>query len=153
MANVSEPQRVSQTQVWDNGLKLGVFGESIDEVYNLAPGLHTTWVLDLDSSYRVIHETPVTYNVTQLVNGLQVITPTPNAVVPSTAVHVVAQADESVPISQMQVWDNGVKLGWHSGSVVDQYHTLAAGFHMVTVLDQDGNNSVLHQTSVFYLVL
>jgi hypothetical protein len=71
----------------------------------------------------------------------------------STSVHVVAQADESVPISQMQVWDNGVKLGWHSGSVVDQYNTLAAGFHMVTVLDQDGNNSVLHETSVFYFVL
>jgi len=153
MANVSEPQRVSQTQVWDNGLKLGVYGESIDAVYNLAPGLHTTWVLDLDSSYRVIHETPATYNVTQLLNGLQVITPTPNAVVPATAVHVVAQADESVPIGQMQVWDNGVKLGWYSGRVVDQYYTLAMGFHMATVLDLDGNNSVLHATSVFYFVL
>jgi acid phosphatase len=152
-ANVWESQPVSHTEVWDNGSKLGVYGDTIDAVYNLAPGWHQTWVLDLDTSYHIIHENSVSYNVTPLVNGLQVITPTPNAVFSSTAVHVQAQANEAVPINQMQVWDNGVKLGWYPGGSVNQYYTLAAGFHIVTVLDLDGNNNILHETGVFYFVL
>jgi hypothetical protein len=39
-------------------------------------------------------------------------------------VHIVAHANESVAISQMQVWDNAVKLGWYSGEDVNQYFTL-----------------------------
>ena len=153
MASVSEFQPVTQTQVWDNGVKLGAYGNPIDEVYNLAPGKHVTWVLDLDTSYRVIHGASVTYNVTPLVDGLQVITPTPNEVIGTPVVHVVAQASESVLVNQMQVWDNGVKLGWYAGGVVNQYYTLGLGFHMVTVLDLGINNNILHETNVFYFVL
>jgi hypothetical protein len=50
LASASESQPVSQTQVWDNDVKLGVYGVQIDAIYNLAPGKHTTTVLDLDSS-------------------------------------------------------------------------------------------------------
>ncbi|MES2221195.1 MAG: alkaline phosphatase family protein, partial [Acidobacteriota bacterium] len=78
MATASESQTVSQAQVWDNGVKLGVYGTQVDAVYNLAAGNHTTTVLDLDSAYKVIHQTAVTYTVKPLVNGLQIVSPTPN---------------------------------------------------------------------------
>ena len=152
MASASESQPISQTQVWDNGIKLGWYGNPIDAIYNLAPGSHTTWVLDLDSSYAIIHATSVSYNVEPLVDGLQIITPTPNQTFNFPTVQVVAHAYESVPISQMQVWDNGVKLGWYPGADVNQYFSLSLGSHTITVLNLDSNYSILHQSSVSYSV-
>jgi hypothetical protein len=69
-----------------------------------------------------------------------------------TTVHVVALANESVPINQIQVWDNGVKLGWYAGASVNQYFTLAPGSHTITVLDQNDSYNVLHQSSASYSV-
>ncbi len=152
LASASESQTVSQTQVWDNSAKLGVYGEQIDAIYNLAPGKHTTTALDLDSSYRIIHQTSVTYNVQPLVNGLQVIAPTPNETIDMSTVHIVAHASESVPINQMQVWDNSVKLGWYPGADVNQYFNLAPGPHTVTILDLDKTYKVIHQSSISYSV-
>jgi hypothetical protein len=152
IASASESQPVSQTQVWDNGAKLGVYGEQVDAIYNLASGKHTTTVLDLDSSWKIIHGSSVAYSVQPLVNGLQIISPTPNEVINMSTVHVVAHANESVPIGQMQVWDNGVKLGWYAGADVNQYYSLAPGSHVVTVLDLDRNNNILHGPSVSYSV-
>jgi phosphatidylinositol-3-phosphatase len=152
IASASESKTVSQTQVWDNGVKLGVYGNQIDAVYDLSPGKHTTTVLDLDSSYRDIHEASVTYTVRPSVNGLQILSPTPNEVINLVTVHVVAHASESVPVSQMQVWDNGVKLGQYAGSDVNQYFNLAPGSHTLTVVDLDGSYNTLHQSSVSFSV-
>jgi acid phosphatase len=152
LASASESEPVSQTQVWDNGVKLGVYGDQIDAVYNLASGKHTTTALDLNSSYKVIHQSSVTYSVQPLTNGLQVISPVPDELVSASTVHVVAQASESVPISQMQVWDNGVKLGWYPGASVNQYFNLGPGSHAVTVMDLDSKFNVLHESSVAYSV-
>jgi hypothetical protein len=153
LAGASESEPVNQVQVWDNGTKLGYYpGDHVDAIYKLAPGEHTTTVLDQNDSYRVLHQTSVTYTVQALVNGLQVIAPSPGEVVDMATVHVVAQAIESVPINQMQVWDNGVKLGWYPGASVNQYFSLAPGSHTVTVLDQDDNYRVLHEISVSYVV-
>jgi acid phosphatase len=152
IANASESLPVSQTQVWDNGVKLGWYGDSIDAIYNLAPGKHTTTVLDLDPWYNIMHQSAVTYDVRSLVNGVQIISPYPNQTAGMFTVHVVAHANESVAIRQMQVWDNGNKLGWYSGSDVNQYFDLAPGSHVVTVLDLDYNYNVLHQSSVAYSV-
>jgi phosphatidylinositol-3-phosphatase len=153
MATASEGQAVSQVQVWDNGAKLGVVdSDQVDAFYNLAPGKHTTTVIDLNSSYKNIHQASVTYTVEPLVDGVQIVSPTSNEVFDMTTVHVVAQANESVPISQMQVWDNGVKLGRYSDTAVNQYFTLAPGSHTITVTDLDGNYNILHQSSVFYTV-
>jgi acid phosphatase len=152
IASASESEAVSQTQVWDNHVKLGVYGTHIDATYNLAPGNHKTTVLDLNSAYKIIHETAVTYNVQPLVNGLQIISPTPNEAMGMSTVHVAAHASESVAISQMQVWDNGVKLGWYSGADVNQYFTLTPGSHNVTVLDLDRSYNPIHQSSVTYSV-
>ncbi len=152
MASASESEAVSQTQVWDNHVKLGVYGTQVNATYNLSPGNHTTTVLDLDSNYKVIHQAAVSYSVQPLVNGLQLISPTTNEAIGMSTVNVVAHASESVPVSQMQVWDNGVKLGWYPGSDVNQYFTLPPGSHDVTVLDLDKNYSVIHQSSVTYSV-
>jgi phosphatidylinositol-3-phosphatase len=152
MASASESQRVSQTQVWDNGKKLGVYGTDIDTVYNLAPGQHSTTVIDLDASYHLLHKSSVTYDVQALVNGVQIISPVANVSLGISTVHVVAQANESVPVSQMQVWDNGVKLGHYAGSGVNQYFSLPAGSHSVSVLDLDTHYNVLHSSRVSYTV-
>lgn len=152
VATASENQPVSQTQVWDNSTKLGVYGNPIDATFNLAPGQHTTTALDLDSSYRIIHQTSVTYNVQSAGNGVQVISPTPGETIDMPTVHVVAHASESVPVNQMQVWDNGVKLGWYAGADVNQSYSLAPGLHAVTVLDLDGSYDVIHQSTVLYSV-
>jgi hypothetical protein len=152
IASASESQKVSQTQVWDNNAKLGVYGPQIDATYNLTPGSHKTTVIDLDSAFKVIHQSAVSYNVQPLVNGVQIVSPTPNEKFTMSTVHVVAQASESVAIKLMEVWDNGVKLGWYSGADVNQYYSLTPGSHTVTVLDLDDSYNVLHKSSVTYSV-
>jgi hypothetical protein len=152
IASASESQAVSQTQVWDNNAKLGVYGPQIDATYNLTPGSHKTTVIDLDSSFKVIHQTDVSYNVQPLVDGVQIVSPTPNEKLTMSTVHIVAQASESVAIKLMEVWDNGVKLGWYTGADVNQYYSLTPGSHTVTVLDLDGSYNVLHKSSVTYSV-
>jgi phosphatidylinositol-3-phosphatase len=152
IAAASENQPVSQTQVWDNGVKLGVYGDQVDAIYDLATGNHTTTVLDMNSSYKDIHHSSVTYTVAPPVDGVQIVSPTSNESFNLTTVHIVAQATESVPISQMQVWDNGVKLGRYPGASVNQYFTLAPGSHTVTVDDLDANYNVIHKASVSYVV-
>jgi hypothetical protein len=153
MATASESQAVNQMQVWDNGTKLGWYGgTAVDQIYNLAPGQHTTTVLDVDASGHVLHGNSVTYTVQSLTNGVQVVAPVSEETISGATVHVVAQANESTPISQMQVWDNGVKLGWYGGSTVNTYFSLQPGLHRVTVLDLDDRYQILHQSSVTYTV-
>jgi hypothetical protein len=152
IASASESGTLSQTQVWDNGVKLGVYGTEVDAIYNLAPGNHTTTVLDLDSAYKIIHQTAVNYSVQALVNGIQILSPTPNETISMSTVNIVAHANESVPISQVQVWDNGVKLGWYAGADVNQYFTLAPGYHTVTVMDLGSTYNTIHQSSVSFSV-
>lgn len=152
LAAASESRTVSQTQVWDNGKKLGVFGTQIEATYKLAPGKHETTVIDLDTNFQPIHHASVTYTVEPLVNGVQIISPTSGETFDGTTVHVVAHASESVRISQMQVWDNGKKLGRYLGVDVNQYFTLAPGSHTITVLDLDKDYNDIHHVSVSYSV-
>lgn len=151
IASASEDQTVSQTQVWDNGAKLGVYGAQVDETYTLSPGEHSTTVVDLNAAYQTLHKSTVTYNVEALTDGVQIVSPTPYQVISGMlTVHVVAQAAESEPINQLQVWDNGAKLGSFAGSGVNQYFSLAAGVHTVTVEDLNDSDQVLHRSSVTY---
>ncbi|MGA7522299.1 MAG: alkaline phosphatase family protein [Acidobacteriaceae bacterium] len=153
MATASESQTVNQVQVWDNGTKLGWYpSTAVNQVYNLAPGKHTTTVLDENSSYQVLHGNSVSYTVQALKDGVQIAAPAANETIVDSTVHVVAEANESVPISQMQVWDNGVKLGWFAGSTVNQFFALEPGLHRVTVLDLDDQSQIVHEASVTYRV-
>ena len=151
MASASESQTVSETQVWDNGVKLGVYGPQVDATYNLSPGEHTTTVIDLNSSWQQLHKATVTYSVEALVDGVQIVSPTPYQVISGmVTVHVVAQATESEPINQLQVWDNGTRLGAYTGSGVNQYFSLSPGVHTVTVEDLNDSYQVMHRSSVTY---
>ena len=153
MASATESVTIGQIQVWDNGVKLGWYaGDTVDAVYNLAPGTHATTVMDLDPSNKVIHQSSVKYTVQAPVNGVQIISPDAGQTFANTTVHIVAHATESVAVNQMQVWDNGSKLGWYSGADVNQYFKLAAGSHTLTVIDLDGHNNILHQSTVSYSV-
>ena len=152
IATASESRTVSETQVWDNGKKLGTFGAQIEATFNLEPGTHSTTVVDYDASLQPIHQASVTYTVAPLVDGVQVVSPSSGETFDGTTVHVVAHATEPVAVSQVQVWDNGVKLGRYIGSDVNQYFSLAPGSHTVTVLDLDSHYNVLNKTSVYYSV-
>lgn len=152
IATASEDQPISQTQVWDNGKKLGVYGDQIDAVYNLAAGQHTTTVIDLGKSYKDIHRATVTYTVGAARAGVQVVSPSAGETFDGTTVHVVAKASETETISQIQVWDNGEKLGSYDGSSVNQYYALSTGSHNITVFDLGKNGGVIHQSSVSYSV-
>jgi hypothetical protein len=143
---------VSHTEVWDNGEKLGVYGAEIDATYNMAPGKHTTTVLDLDSSSRTLHRSSVTYSVQPVVEGMQVISPKPEEAINAAMVHVVAHATEPVPVGLIEVWDNDVELGRYPGTDVNQTFSLAPGAHTIMVRDLDENFDFLHQSSVSYSV-
>jgi phosphatidylinositol-3-phosphatase len=152
IANASESQSVSQTEVWDNGTKLGVYGAEIDATYNMAPGKHITTVIDLDSASRAIHQSTVTYSVQAVIDGMQVVSPTPGETINTATVHVVAHATEAVPVGLIEVWDNDVELGRYPGTDVNQYFSLAPGSHTIMVRDLDENFDFLHQSSVSYSV-
>jgi hypothetical protein len=152
LATASESKPVSGTEVWDNGQKLGDYGAQIDAIYNLSPGTHVTTVRDFDATHQLIHEASVTYTVQSLLNGIQIVSPTLEQIFNLTTVHVVAHASESVPVSQVQVWDNGTKLGRYIGTDVNEYYNLAPGSHYITVLDLDQHYNVIHRTQVSYSV-
>jgi hypothetical protein len=90
--------------------------------------------------------------VLSLLNGVQIVSPTLDQIFNLTTVHVVAHAAESVPVSQVQVWDNGTKLGRYIGTDVNQYYNLSPGTHYITVLDLDQDYNVIHSTHVSYSV-
>src|SRR3569833_1165549 len=116
----------------------------------MSPGTHTTTVVDYDSSFNPIHQSSVTHNVEAAVDGVHISSPASGETFNMTTVHVVANATESVPISQVQVWDNGHKLGRYYGSGVKQYFNLSPGSHYITVLDLDYHYNILHRAHVTY---
>jgi phosphatidylinositol-3-phosphatase len=151
VAKANESIPISQLQVWDNGVELGWYaGASMNQYFAPGAGTHTLTVLDLDDSDTVIHETSVRYTVQSATDRVQILSPTPSQSIGSSTVHIEAKATEAVPISQMQVWDNGVKLGWRAGSSVSQDFTLVPGRHTVTVVDLDSNFHVIHSAGVSY---
>jgi hypothetical protein len=68
-------------------------------------------------------------------------------------VRITASAREAVPINQMQVWDNGNKLGWYRGSTVEETYALAPGRHTTTVEDLDDRFKVIHKTTISFDVV
>jgi DNA uptake protein ComE-like DNA-binding protein len=153
VAQGNESEAVGQMQVWDNGVKLGYYASAnVNQYFNLAPGSHTITVLDQDNDGNVIHRSSVSYRVSAAPEGVEIATPAPVQSFSTPIVQLVAQANESETVSQVQVWDNGVKLSWFPGSFVNMLFSLAPGSHTVTVLDLGSNNQVLHQSSVSYAV-
>jgi hypothetical protein len=87
----------------------------------------------------------MTYSVQVLVNGVQIISPTPDETINMSTVHIVVHASEPVAVSQVRGWDNGTKLGRCPGIDLN-------GSHTVTVVDLDKSYSAIHRSSVSYSV-
>lgn len=85
-------------------------------------------------------------------SGAVVISSPANGANITGAVHLIATASEGQPVSQMQVWDNGAKLGVHSGTAIDQSFSVAGGSHTIDVFDLDSNFKVLHEATVSFHV-
>lgn len=68
-----------------------------------------------------------------------------------SAVRIAASANESTPV-QLEVWDNGYKLGQIAGNSVNGVYVLPNGNHVLTVLAVDANGSTLSSSSVNYRV-
>jgi hypothetical protein len=66
----------------------------------------------------------------------------------SSPVTISATANESVPVSQMQVWIDGNKLTYVSGATVNTTAALANGAHAITVLDLNSSNAVINKSVV-----
>jgi hypothetical protein len=93
-------------------------------------------------------------------NGVIVINPANGATV-SNPILIQALATESVTVNQVQVWDNGNKLGAYpnpnvgSGAMwqyFTQSYTLSSGTHATTVMDLDNSYNVITKTTVNYTV-
>ena len=173
VATAAERVVVSQIQVWDNDLKIGWYaGSSVDQSYPLGAGTHVLTIIDLDSNYNPINQTNVNYTVSAGSSGggnpaptpspsptpapaptagVNVTSPMPYSVV-GTSVRVAAFTVETVAVNQLQVWDNGVKLGYYPGSTVNTTYTLAQGTHALTVMDLDNSFQVIHKTTFNYVV-
>jgi hypothetical protein len=101
------------------------------------------------------------YQAAQVGSGVVVLTPANNATVSGPVLFQVT-ASESVVINQVQLWDNGKKLGAYSNTnsgATWQYFTqsyplsiLSSGAHTTTVMDLDNSYNVIHQTVVNYTV-
>ena len=93
------------------------------------------------------------FNGSQTPSGVQILSPTSGEIISAgSPVHVVAQANEPFSVSQLQVWDNGVKLGHWDGSTVDQYFNLGSGTHQLTVTDHNQQYVRIHQSTVTFTV-
>ncbi|MBW4039459.1 MAG: hypothetical protein HIU91_11415 [Acidobacteria bacterium] len=68
-----------------------------------------------------------------------------------SAVRIAASANENTPV-QLEIWDNGYKLGQIAGSSVNGVYVLPNGSHVLTVTAVDANGSTLSSSSVNYTV-
>ena len=81
-------------------------------------------------------------------DGVTITSPVNNSTT-STSVRVTASASESTSqIGQMQIWDNGVRLGINNGATIDQTFTLSVGAHRITVEDLSAGTFTLLHSSV-----
>ncbi len=150
-------------EVWDNGNKLGdFFSSSVSTTRSLPQGSHTTTVLAVSNAGQVLSQSSRTYNVastttsstttasTTTSSGVSITSPTAGSTSIS-AVRIAASANESTSF-QLQIWDNGYKLGNVPASSVDGVYVLPSGSHVLTVLAVNSSGSVLSQSSVSYNV-
>jgi hypothetical protein len=150
-ATAVEKESVNQMQIWDNGTKLAyVEGNGVNLSFTLSAGAHTSTIIAVDTSGTEIDHSTVSYTVAGETNGVSISSPVPGTTI-SGAVNVVANAVETSSVTQMQAWDNGVKLGYASGSSINQSYTLTPGSHVLTVLAQNGS-SILDHGTVAYTV-
>jgi phosphatidylinositol-3-phosphatase len=144
--------KVDHMEIWDNGTKLSnVFGSTVNRKFTLSAGQHQMIIRDIGpgSDYAVLHKQKTNFVVSGS-DGVFINAPTRNST-QATLFPVSAYAVESGGnIDHLEVWVDGVRLGNSpKGSTLQQWYTLPAGSHQLTVKDiSTGNNLVLHQATI-----
>lgn len=134
----------------------------------VTPGSHTLVVNSWDAKGAVGASSPVTFTVASAPTGLTVTSPAAGATI-GNLVTVAASASEKVSVNQMQLWDNGTKLGFYcnagvngsggcnpsSATTMTLYASLPplpVGANALTFLDLDDADNVLDKTLVSFTV-
>jgi hypothetical protein len=144
----------------------GVQNFSTSTWVQVTPGKHTMVVNNWNAAGTPNVSNAVTFTYTAA-TGVSITAPQAGATV-ADPVAVQASASERVAINQMQVWDNGTKLGFYCNAGMNsgggcnasssntmslsQSYTLAGGSHQVTVEDLDNNFNVVNKAIVAYSV-
>jgi hypothetical protein len=146
---------VSQLQVWIDGVKNSQFsGGSLDTQLTVASGSHRIVVVAIDSAgVHFQQAVSITVNTTappppppppppsqcSLIPAspsVTICTPAQGDIVASP-VHLVAGSTDSVAVSQMQVWIDGVKNSQNPGGTLDTQVALSSGSHRIVVVAID----------------
>jgi hypothetical protein len=158
------------------------FSNSVNTATVLPAGQHTMTILAVTPMGHVLETNSVVYNVsaakpTAPASSTTVSVPVAPVVPPvapvappapptpgnvsivsptagstsTNAVRITAAVNGSTS-SQLEVWDNGYRLGALSSKTVDGVYVLPNGSHVLTVKALDGSGSVLSENSVNYNV-
>jgi len=152
VAQVSEQVTVSQVQVWDNGTKLGNYaGTNLDQTYDLAPGAHTTTVLDLDSSYAVIHKSSVAYTVAASCSAPTITDPTMNEVV-GPAIDIQASAPSCIVAMKAYLDGAPTAVASVNGDAFPNptWVSVSTGTHALVVNGWDAQGNVYASSTVSF---
>jgi len=143
--------KIDHMEIWDNSAKLGnIFSSNVNQKFTLAVGQHQMTIRDLGPgpNYAVLHKEKTNF-VVSASDGVFINAPTRSST-QTTLFPVSAYAVESGGnIDHLEVWVDGVRLGNSpKGSTLQQWYTLPAGSHQLTVKDISTGNYVLHQATI-----
>lgn len=140
-------------EVWDNGGKLGdVFSSSVNANTPMPKGPHVMTVLAVSDQGEVLDQTSVTYSVADGSGpgGVNISSPQPGATsIP--AVRITASANQG-NLNDLQIWDNGFKLGDVPAGSVNDVYVLPNGPHALTIQAMDASGNILGKSTVNYTV-
>jgi len=143
--------KIDHMEIWDNGIKLAnVFSSTVNQRFTLGTGQHEMTIHDIGPgpNHAVIHKER-THFVVSASNGVFINEP-PGHTTQATLFPVSAYAVESRGnIDHLEIWIDGIRLGNSpTGSTVQQWFTVTAGSHQLTVKDVSTRNQVLHKTTI-----
>jgi len=119
---------------------------TVDTSMSTPESTYTLSIAGINGSLN--HTTAVLLQVNPATDGVTITSPVNNSTT-STSVRIAASASESSSqIGQMQIWDNGVRLGINNGSSIDQTFTLSVGAHRIVVEDLSAGSFTLLHSSV-----
>jgi hypothetical protein len=168
MASGTATVAINQMQIWMDGKKVGEqVGATIDFNVNaymdntpILPGLHAIEVIELDNAYQKINSGNLgTFNVTVVGGPVPVPPPVPVPVPVANSITVTsplqlgitnsiivnAFGHATVPINQLQIWLDGIKVGNYPGNSIINVQIknylngalIKPGTHMVEVIELD----------------
>ncbi|MGC1872117.1 MAG: hypothetical protein WA700_14270 [Acidobacteriaceae bacterium] len=144
-------------EIWDNGTKLGdVFASTVNAVYTLSAGSHTSTVEAISSGGALLNVSRVSYTVSDASadastsSKVSITSPTAGST-DTSAVRITASTSESGS-THLEIWDNGYKLGQVSANSVNGVYVLPSGSHTLTVQAIASSGSVLTKNSVSFTV-